>query len=64
MSASEVLVMPPLLLLAAVMLGFFFGFFGAALMAARKIRQAEREHYWEGYSACNRAHAAAKGWRL
>jgi hypothetical protein len=45
-------------ILAAAIIGSMIGFFGCALLVSRRIREAERESYWEGYYAANRENNA------
>jgi hypothetical protein len=42
----------------AALLGAMIGFFGCAIIVSRRIREAERESYWEGYYAANRENNA------
>lgn len=43
--------------LAAAMLGGSIGFFACALFSSKRIREARRSWWRDGYSACNRDHA-------
>lgn len=43
-------------IIAAAILGGCIGFFGCALYASRRITDAARDAYWEGYGAANRDH--------
>ena len=44
-------------IIGAALVSAAIGFFGCALCCARTIRTARDDSYWEGYSACNRAHS-------
>lgn len=44
-------------IVASGVLGGALGFFCCALCSAKQIKYQIRKSYWEGYGACNRAHA-------